>query len=68
LENAFPPIGAIVVKARDWGLAGAKAGRGRVSDRGRKIFEDASNAGVGEAGVPQPNLKGLDCIRNRAGV
>jgi hypothetical protein len=59
---------AIVVETCDWRFAGAKAGCGGVSDQWRKIFENAADSGVSEAGVPQPQLKGFDRVRKRARI
>jgi hypothetical protein len=68
LENAVPPVRTVEVRTSDRRFAAAKACRGRVSHQRGKILEHAANARVGEAGVPQSNLKSLDRVRNRAGV
>jgi len=50
------------------GIVGTKTSRGSVPDHGWKIFELASNTGLGEASIPQPDVKGLDRVGNSASV
>src|SRR5580704_4904828 len=62
LQDTVPPLLAIMMKTGDWRFTGAKTGGGCVSHQGREIFKNAGDAGVSKAGIPQPELKGLDGV------
>src|ERR1039458_5749923 len=49
-------------------LAAAKAGRGRIAYHRRGVLKHAPNAGIGEARVPQPDVKRFDRVCDHARV